>query len=293
MPATTTTRHTKKGAEVAAKKAAAAAESPALWQRMTSEWARPEASDRAWLLYSANYLFRTAGVRWTLDPLTLRQRLPSAPKVDASPLVELDYIVLTHRHADHLDLELLRRLRDFPARWVVPGFLLDALRILDLPAEKLLIPRPLQPLQLGALTLTPFEGLHWESAPGYPDGRHGVPAIGYLAEFNGKRWLLPGDTRTYAAAQLPAFGPLDGLFAHLWLGRGKALAEEPPLLDAFCRFCLDLSPRRMIITHLDEFGRDADELWDMLHARKIIRRLQEMNGFANCALARTGDGITL
>jgi len=81
---------------------------------MLSEWQRPEASDRAWLLYPANYLLRTAGIRWAIDPLTLCQRLPIAPEVDVSALAGLDCIVLTHRHADHLDVGLLCCLREFP-----------------------------------------------------------------------------------------------------------------------------------------------------------------------------------
>ena len=107
-------------------------------------------------------------------------------------------------------------------------------------------------------------------APDYPDGRRGPPVMGYLAEFNGKRWLIPGDTRKDDANQLPSFGAVDGLFAHLWFGRSCALHSEPPLSDAFCQFCLDLSPRRILLTHLNEYGRDANEFWDLQHARKIM-----------------------
>jgi hypothetical protein len=286
-------RFTEKQAEIEAKKAAAAAGYPLLWLRMVSEWTRPVDSDLAWLLYAANYIFLTADVRWVLDPLTLRQRLPAAPEVDISALATLDYVVLTHRHADHLDLELLRRLRDFPARWIVPEGLIDPLRTLNLPREKLTIARPLEPLRLGGLTLTPFDGLHWEAAPDYPDGRRGVPATGYLAEFNGKRWLIPGDTRTYNAAQLPRFGSVDGLFAHLWLGRSSALHEEPLLLNTFCKFCLDLSPSRIILTHLDEFGRNALEFWDDSHAEKAMAALQKISPNVNVSLAHMGEMIHL
>lgn len=286
-------RFAEKQAEIEAHKAAAAAAYPSLWSRMMLEWSRPGESDRAWLLYSANYLLRTAGVRWALDPLTLRQRLSSAPEVDISALAALDYIVLTHRHADHLDLDLLRRLRDFPARWIVPEFLLDTLRTLDLPADKLIPARPLQPLRLGALTLTPFDGLHWEADPFRPDGLRGVPAMGYLAGFGGKRWLFPGDTRTYEAARLPDFGPLDGLFAHLWLGRGRALDDAPPLLDAFCRFCAALRPERIVITHLRELGRNAREYWDETHARKVNAHFEKIPCRAAVSSAFLGDNIAL
>ena len=241
-----------------------------MWTRLAAEWTTPAVDDRAWLMYAANYLFRTSNVRWAMDPLSLRQRIPAAPAVDYSALTALDYVVLTHRHADHLDLQLLALLKDFHVRWIVPEALLEPLRSLDLPPEKLTIARPLEPLQLGALTLIPFEGRHWEADASRPGGRRGVPALGYLAEFNGNRWLFPGDTRTYDASQLPAFGSVDGLFAHLWLGRGQALSEQPPLLDAFGRFCLDLQPRRIVITHLNEWGRSAHEMWTPAHARLAV-----------------------
>lgn len=240
------------------------------WTGMLFEWSSPVPGDRAWLMHAANYLFRTSGLRWTLDPLTLHHRLSSAPAVDVSALAALDYVVLTHRHTDHIDPALLAALCDFSARWIVPEALLTQVRTLGLPPEKLIIARPLEPLCLGALTLTPFEGRHFEADDTRPGGIRGVPATGYLAEFSGKRWLFPGDTRTYDASLLPSFGCVDGLFAHLWLGRGQALAPVPPRLDEFGQFCLDLQPGRIVLTHLNEWGRPEKELWTEHHARLVM-----------------------
>ena len=123
------------------------------------------------------------------------------------------------------------------AWWVVPEVILPLVqRQAGLPAKQILVPKPLQPIELHGLRITPFDALHWEDAPDYPDGRRGVPATGYLIELGGKRWLFPGDTRTYNVTQLPHFRPLDVLFAHLWLGRGAALQSHPPLLELFWRF---------------------------------------------------------
>src|SRR5512136_422933 len=98
---------------------------PELWKRMVAEWSCEDARDSAWLLYSANYLLRTGGARWALDPLTLRWRVPEAAAVPARrDLTDLSFVALTHRHKDHLDLDLLRALRSLPIPWVVP----DALR---------------------------------------------------------------------------------------------------------------------------------------------------------------------
>lgn len=286
-------RFTEKQTEILARKATIARNYPSLWQGMVTNWARPDNKDRAWLIYSANYLFHTSGVRWAIDPITLRQRVACVPEVDISTLAALDYVVLTHCHADHLDVSLLRHLLSFPARWIVPEFLLDLILPLNPPSKKLIIPQPRIPLHLGKLVLVPFDGLHWEPDPGLPDGRRGVPAMGYSAEFNGKRWLLPGDVRKYDPDQVPPLGTLDGIFAHVWLGRGCALMDQLPLLEQFCKFIVALSPRRVILSHLQEFGRSSDEYWDISHAALVRDELKEHNPFLKIQVAVMGDDLFL
>lgn len=279
---------------LAERRARVARSYPESWARLIAEWSSPGPEDRAWLTYSANYLFRTGGVRWALDPLTLPSRLPQAAPADAArDLAPLSFIVLTHRHADHLDLGLVRLLSGLPLRWVAPEFLLEKLAAAGLRRDRVLVACPLEPLEVEGVHLTPFDGLHWQDDPTQPDGRRGVPALGYLAEFSGRRWLFPGDTRSYQAEKLPSFGPIDGLFAHLWLGRGAARQTPPPLLEAFCRFCIDLQPRRVVITHLEEFGRKAEDCWDLEHARRAADRLGELAPALTVTIALTGESLPL
>lgn len=264
---------------------------PALWSNMVAEWNSPGPDERAWLLYSASYLFRTQDVRWAIDPLTLHWRIRDAATVDAAhDLRNLSFVLLTHRHADHLDIDLLSALRHLPITWVVPEFLLPiVIRKAGLPRRKIVVASHLEPVELNGIYILPFNGLHWETIPGKP--KKGVPAFGYLVECHDKRWLFPGDTRTYDASQLPDFGPVDQLFAHLWLGRGCGLMGEPPLLDAFCQFCLDLKPHRIALTHLNEFGREADDLWDETHAQKVCSKFREMS--ANLSVVSLGMGSSV
>ena len=121
----------------------------------------------------------------------------------------------------------------------------------------------------------------------------GIPAAGYLVDFNGKRWLFPGDTRTYDASPIPDFGQLDGLFAHLWLGRGCALLDFPPLLKSFCHFFASQQPGSIILTHLMEFGRAADEYWDVSHAQKVISFYQANYNHVELSYALMGQTIFL
>jgi L-ascorbate metabolism protein UlaG (beta-lactamase superfamily) len=268
----TTERLTENQELIQTRRAQAAAGYPALWAGLVSQWNTPGPDDRAWLMYAASYLFSTAGVRWAMDPLNLRCRIPEAPAVDAAAaLRDLSFVVLTHRHTDHLDLDLLKDMRDHPARFIVPEFLLPLVQEqAGISASKIVVPEPLRPLDMGPVRLTPFEALHWEKDASRPDGLRGVPSLGYLVEFSGKRWLFPGDTRTYAAGQLPAFGPVDGLFAHLWLGRAQAPHAHPSWMKKFGEFCLALQPRRVVMTHIDDWSRPEEELWMSAHARLAV-----------------------
>jgi L-ascorbate metabolism protein UlaG (beta-lactamase superfamily) len=268
---------------------------PALWNQIIAEWNLPGAIDRAWLVYSANYLFHTQGVRWAIDPLALHCRLPQAPVMDvARDLKGLDFVILTHGHKDHLDPGLLNDLRHLPIKWVVPEAILPMVQEqVRLPVKQILVPKPLQPVELCGLRITPFDGLHWEAAPDHPYGRRGVPATGYLVELGGKRWLFPGDTRTYDPARLPDLGPVDVLFAHVWLGRGAALQPQPSLIDDFCCFLLALQPRQIILTHLQEWGRPASDFWDWENADQVVSVIKKKAPFLPVEVAFTGDKVLL
>jgi L-ascorbate metabolism protein UlaG (beta-lactamase superfamily) len=268
---------------------------PKMMADVIAEWCSSGIQEKVWLLYSANYLFRTGNIRWAMDPLSLRCRVPGAPEVDlAQSLAALDFVVLTHRHADHLDIELLKALRHLPIRWIIPEYILLQVQAeVGTIAGQVITPHPLQPIDLNGIRLLPFIGLHWEAAPSENGPQHGVPEMGYLVEFNNKRWLFPGDTRDFKAELLPSFGPVDGLFAHLWLGRGCALMEEPPLMDAFCRFCLDLQPKQVILTHLEEFGREADDYWDGRHVEKVISCCKQLTPDLEVKAAYMGESVNL
>jgi len=86
---------------------------------------------------------------------------------------------------------------------------------------------------------------------------------------------------------------VDVLFAHLWLGRGAALQSHPHLLDDFCRFCLALQPRRLILTHLEEWGRQVPDFWGLEHAEQVLAVLKKLAPFLPIEVACTGDEVLL
>jgi L-ascorbate metabolism protein UlaG (beta-lactamase superfamily) len=90
-----------------------------------------------------------------------------ASEMPVGDLKDLDFILLTHQHGDHLDLGLLRGLKDFPILWVIPDPILARVQVeVEIPADRLIVPEPLQPIEIGGLALLPSMGCTWDSNPG-------------------------------------------------------------------------------------------------------------------------------
>jgi hypothetical protein len=271
---------------------------PQIWKRMIADWRRPGGPDRLYLTYAANYLFQTGGTRWAIDPLTPAGRAPGMTPLDVSEDLDgLAFVLLTHMHADHLDIDLMRSLRNAPITWVVPADSLAYVREkAGIAPQNILVPKVGCTLNFNGLIVLPFEGRHWEVSGMDTNGkpiRKGVPSISYLVKCGGRSWLFPGDVRDYDLHQLPKIGPVDVVFAHLWLGRHSALRELPPLLESFCKFFLYWKPRRIIVTHLEEIGRKADDYWDRTHFEKVRSSFFASAPGITVEAAITGDQVFL
>jgi hypothetical protein len=293
MKNTTTDRSAEKELLIAQKRAALCGRYPSLWSGMVREWLTDDPIDAAWLTYSANYLLRTGGIRWAIDPLTLHSRVTEAPQVDVEHDLEgLSFVVLTHDHHDHIDIDLISALRDKAIKWIIPSFLVDkVIAEAGLSEEKIIIPRVMRPIEINGLKLLPFEGQHLIT---YDDGScKGVPEMGYLVEGCGKRWLFPGDTRVYDITRFPKLGMVDLLFAHLWLGYGTDTIESKEYLAPFCNFATGLLPRRIVVTHLEEFGRKADDFIDDQNASMVKDHFAAYYPEIECSSAHTGEKVIL
>ncbi len=293
MKSTTMVPFTEKQEQIARVRQQVVEGYPQLWRRILAEWRQDGSEDRAWLIYSANYLLRSGNIRWAVDPISLRWRIPEAPEMDAAAdLQGLSFVILTHSHKDHLDYDLLGRLSDQPIWWVVPDFMVDQVsKKARLPLERILPARSGELIRVLEFSITPFEGLHVvKEARGEI---HGVPELGYLVEQNGKRWLFPGDTRIYAPERLPDFGRLDSVFAHVWLGRGAALEPTADMLDAFCRFFGRVNTTRLYLTHLQEISREAGDYWDGGHVERILAVFRREFPEKKVEQAVIGDSIVI
>ena len=281
-------RYTKRAAWIHRKTRQAVRAYPQLWRKLVENWRSTDEEDALWLTYAANYLLRTAGIHWALDPFSLLTRVGNRPQPNfKQDLAPFKMVVLSHLHRDHFDPNLLSALYDLPITWVVPEFMRESvLAILPMEPARFIVPKPGLPITLGNLVLTPFEALHF-------NGHHGVPEMGYLAEFSGKRWLFPGDIRNYDLKALPDFGKLDGVLAHCWLGKNAALSPETDKLAGFSRFFSSMNTQKIVVSHLYEWARDARDLWTMRHFR-LLRGWLRNDGFkGEMVLALTGSYISL
>lgn len=247
------------------------------WRRVTAEWSEGDSSSRPdlqmWRTYAANYLFRQIDVAWAVDPF-----LPYAllghpyPEEVPLPLRQLDVILLSHRHADHWDSHLLKKLSTEAIQWLVPPFLSDELQEYGVPSDQIVVLRPGEIWKRGGLQVQAHEGWHW--ANGY--GSTGCECATWKVSTGGRELMFFGDIRTYDARRFSSVGKIDISFAHVWLGRGEAPMENPSLLEPFCRFHAGFYPSEIILAHLNELSRSETDRWTLRHAEMVQNRFQSI-----------------
>ncbi len=262
------------------------------WNAMLSSWSRPANSCSLWLMHAASYLFNSDGVRWAVDPLVPGNLLADFPNdLPIDPLKRLSFVLLTHDHADHVDYDLLSSLRESEVRYVVPEHMVERFVERVEPCDsQIALARPGDRLEFDDIAVIPFSGLHWKLEQGKP---RGTDATGYVVRVAGRRWLFPGDVRSYRPEIIARFAPVDLLFAHLWLGRAAALDPVPPELDKFCDFMTFIEPQRVMLTHLYEFSRPSRDLWTRRHAEMVRLHWRACGQDAPICLARPWEELRL
>lgn len=262
--------------EISARREAVVSTYAESWIGMIRAWRVPRGDDAVWLMYAANYLFNTRGLKWAVDPVLLSNRVPEAHVPDAGQdLSDLDFVLLTHAHIDHADVGLWGQLRESCCHWIVPehmvAFFTDRA---SMGGSRYSVAVPGRKITVEGACIIPFASPHYErSATGKTSG---VDSTGYLvATDNGGSYLFPGDVRTYDSGCLELLAEVSAVFAHVFLGRSSALEPSPPLLAAFIDFFLSCRPEKIILSHLYELGREPEDCWLNSHARAVARAFTE------------------
>jgi hypothetical protein len=265
----------------------------ATWQTLLRDLRRTTRHDRTVARFpnASSYLFSTGDCFWAVDPVYALDPCPAEEfEAIAAGLRELDFIVVTHCHADHLHIPLLRRLcGNGRTRLVIPSSIADQFgRLAGETAKNVSV------LATGASAV--FAGVTLTCHPGYHDepGTAGYPSGSFLASLpDGINLYFPGDVRDYARRLPSTLPPIDYEFGHVWLGRGNAHHDEFPLVDAFCRFMLQCRPSVLFLTHLREVSRGPDSMWLPRHAALARARLSDLAPETVVSIPSPGDVLTL
>lgn len=154
-----------------------------------------------WYLGQMGMLVKAGGVTLCFDPVlcdlcspdgATRRNYP-AP-FSGGELTGVDYVVCSHNHADHLNLQTLLPLyRANPSlRFIVPAPEEGVLTGAGIPADAVVGAKAHQTLTLGdGVTLTPIPAAHEEYVT---DERGDHRNLGYLLTANGVRFYHAGDT---------------------------------------------------------------------------------------------------
>jgi L-ascorbate metabolism protein UlaG (beta-lactamase superfamily) len=171
----------------------------------------------------ATVMLETAGARLVTDPV-LRSRVAHLRRHAAAPpeLGEVDAVLLSHLHHDHLDVPSLRMLG---APVLAPPGAQRALRRLGREVREIGVG---EEAEVGDARVTAVTALHdgrrWPLTE-----RHDDDAIGYVVEAGGERVYFAGDTEVFDGMR--DMGHLDVALVPIWgwgpsLGPGHMNPEE-------------------------------------------------------------------
>src|SRR5512145_1261521 len=120
------------------------------------------------------------------------------PPLKPEEATNADYILCTHEHMDHLDVQTIGPMAQASpnAKIITTGWGVELLTGLGIAAERIIVPEALQPLALPgtSIRLTAVPSAHYEKefAP-----QKGYRYLGFLIEWNGVVLYHAGDTVIY------------------------------------------------------------------------------------------------
>lgn len=239
----------------------------------------------------ATVLIEIGGARLLTDPV-LRGRVAHLRR-HARPIAapaDLDAVLVSHGHRDHLDLPTLRALRPPPPLLVVPPGLGGALkRLPGAPEIREVAPG-------GALEVA---GARAWAVPAHHDVRRtplgaASGAVGYLVEGGGRRAYFAGDTEVFDA--MADLGPLDVALLPIW-GWGPSLGPGHMDPDQAVEALALLRPKVVVPIHwgtllpLGLHGRHGHVLRDPVEA--FARGAAERCPDVRLAVLSPGEDLVL
>jgi L-ascorbate metabolism protein UlaG (beta-lactamase superfamily) len=202
----------------------------------------PSADAQIQWLGHACALIEVDGVRVLTDP-ALTPRLAHLRRhhpVDLDAVGDLDAIVISHIHMDHLHLPSLRLLRP-GAVLVVPAGAAGLVRRLGAPVRAVSVG---DHVQVGGLDIEAVPAVHPDRRG--PHRRIRASALGYVLRGRSATVYFPGDTDLFAS--MADLGPIDAALLPIG-GWGPTLGEGHLDPEGAARASLLLRPRLVVPIH--------------------------------------------
>ena len=241
------------------------------------------------LIAPSAYLFSTNGYKWAMDvSFQAIYHLAETPSRVREYLGDIDCMILTHAHGDHMEERTIRALSDTNIDWVVPEFLVDNILSFGVRPEKITTVYVGDEICVGPLTIRVLKGKHIR-----PGVKSGPNAVGYLISADGAPTLaFPSDVRDYSVADGEELCA-DHCFAHVWL-TDNALDPEMyiPKSREFAEYMLSKSRKSILLTHLN-INRTEDKRWTLHHARIASDAILEKSPDTVVRVPRYGEIIDL
>lgn len=235
---------------------------PENWRKTFAEMSLSR-QNRIWLAGPTSYLFSLDGQKFAVDLQIRREkdlrRIAASLHADTAPI---SFILITHPHADHMCLPLMKLLRDTPIRWYIPADIPDSMFWeAELRAENVTRVHHGDVIREGDVTIQVFNSCHVRP------GKAPYPQCGYKIVSPSGSVLMPVDVRNYQFRDYPDFGRVDLCISHVWAGDDALHPENYlPMLKQFAQFSAQFASKRYFLCHLYEIGRTGEFMWHHGHA---------------------------
>lgn len=154
-----------------------------------------------WRMGNAGWIVKSGDTSISFDlELGLGQRLQPAVAAPADLASEIDVAFVSHHHTDHCNPATIRALAaGNRTTFVLPSTCVKILTNLTIPADRLIVPKPLQPFDVKGLHVEPVHAIHGNQEftvlTREPDFVESIAAnCGYVVTIGGKRVFHPGDS---------------------------------------------------------------------------------------------------
>ena len=215
---------------------------------------KPEAFAVYWLGHSSA-IIELNGARLLIDPVFdnagplpgITKRYDEAP-LKRSELPDVDFVVLTHNHYDHLEYATMRYLRKKDVRFIAPLGVDVILKGWGIPEEKIIVMGWDDSFSENGIEITALPAVHYSSRSW--DDRNATLWVSYVISGGGKKVYWSGDTGygDHFAEAGAKYGPFDLACMEIdgWDPRWAGIHLFP---EEAVQACRDVNAKILLPTH--------------------------------------------